>query len=71
MNAARSSWSIDSSTSISVIALLGRAVERVLDRLAQLVDELRVAVEERDAAGEHLGRDDRAAVLLARPSRRR
>ena len=38
--------------------LLGGAVERVLDRLAQLVDEGAVAVQERDAAGEHLGRDD-------------
>ena len=51
-------------------ALLGGAVQRVLDRLAQLVDEVRVAVEERHAAGEHLGRHDREPSGLARPSRR-
>ena len=44
--------------------LLGGAVERVLDRLAQLVDERAVALEERHAAREHLGRDDGRAVLL-------
>ena len=44
--------------------LLGGAVQRVLDRLAQLVDERVVAVQERDAAREHLGRDDGRAVLL-------
>ena len=44
--------------------LLGGAVERILDRLAQLVDEGAVAVQERDAARDHLGRDDGRAVLL-------
>ena len=44
--------------------LLGGAVERVLDRLAQLVDERVVALQERHAAREHLGRDDGRAVLL-------
>ena len=42
--------------------LLGRAVQRVLDRLAQLLDERGVAVQERHAAGQHLRRDDRGAV---------
>src|SRR5919197_5792897 len=37
--------------------LLGRAVQRVLDRLAQLVDERALVLEERHAAREHLGRD--------------
>ena len=44
--------------------LLGGAVQRVLDRLAQLADERVVALQERHAAREHLGRDDRRAVLL-------
>ena len=44
--------------------LLGGAVERILDRLAQLVDEGAVALQERDAARDHLGRDDGRAVLL-------
>jgi len=44
--------------------LLGGAIERILDRLAQLADERGVAVQERHPASEHLGRDDARAVLL-------
>ena len=67
MKPARSSWSIDSSTSISRDALLGGAVERVLDRLAELLDELGVAVEERARRG----RAPRAGRRTSRLPRRR
>ena len=71
MNCARSSWRMPSEHVDLGDPLLGRAVERVLHRLAQLVDERRVALEEGHAAGEHLRRDDGGAVLLGHGRRPR
>ena len=65
MNAARSSWSIDSSTSISVTRCSAARSSESSTASRSSSTKLRVAVEERDAAGEHLRRHDGRAVGLA------
>ena len=64
MKLARSSWSIDSSTSISVIRSDAARSRESSTASRSSSTNCGVAVEERHAAREHLGCDDRRAVLL-------